>query len=147
MSEAIQPVEYHGTYREESKLEESTFSDPDAEATDQIVQEPLNMDMVQQILNNITTRMADNHKQLSEQIGILAQAITRLPDLVKQEVGNQQRPGPVGDPDAFEDIRDDLRVHGDIMRSFEQRLGSMESSDQHQYPVLLAEIRDSQQVQ
>ena len=65
MSEEIQPVDAQEDILEESGMEEITFLDPAAEAQDQIAQEPLTMDMVQQILNNITISMAENRSQLS----------------------------------------------------------------------------------
>ena len=115
--------------RAKSDMEEITFIDPAADAQDHIAQEPLTMDMVQQILDNINTRMANNHAQIadglaeqSQQIASLTQILSRLPDLVKNEGREQQRSEPVGDFEALDSFRSELRVQGSIIRDFAHRI-------------------------
>ena len=66
---------------------------------------------------------------------------------MKNEVREQQRSEPVGDFEALDSFRSELRVQGSIIRDFAHRIESVESSEHQLNAVILAEIRDSQNAQ
>jgi len=151
MSEEIQLTEDHGDDREESGLEEITFMDPASSDLDNsIIQAvvPPGMEWMQQVLGtiraDIQTQSAQSaflNRSIQNQFDLLAtRLIEDLPVLVKREVSAQTRFEPVGDSDALERVESELR-------SFARRIESVESSEHQPSAVILAEIRDSQNVQ
>ena len=148
MSEEIQPVEDHGIYREESKLEESTFIDPanlDPENNIQSAVVPQGMEWMQQFLINMKS---DIQAQVSAQLdSFSATLMQNLPGMIRQEIRDHTRSEPVGDSDAHDWVRSELRVQGDVIRDLARRIESVESSEHQLNAVILAEIRDSQNAQ
>ena len=135
MSESeIPEANPHGVYREEDELDDQN-QEADITINSGIQQqvvtnvltndEPLTMDLVQQVLMNLQAQMA----AVTSQISAVTTLFTRLPELVKEEVINL-RPESVGDAEVQASILDKISEVSSKINSMEVQLASVEDLGQ-----------------